>query len=396
VIAAPVIRVVDAGKRYTKYEDQPMLVDRLRFRGRTRRSHLWAVRNVGFDVARGECVGVIGRNGSGKSTMLKMLAGVTGPSEGSLVVRGRIAPLVSVGVGFHPELTGRENVYLNATILGMTKRQVDEKLDSIIAFSEIGSFIDTPVKFYSSGMFVRLGLSVAIHAEPSVLLVDEVLAVGDFAFQMKCFERMMAVRESGTTVVVVSHNLNAVRQMCERTILLHDGAMQHDGTTADAISLYHEMLGESRELDDLIGEAPLGGDVECEDLTLLGPDGSQTHHLHTGDIATVRITTRFDRAVDNPVFGILVRDRKERPVYTDHSRVQLGRVEAGETVTLDVRLDMRLVTGSYMLRVNCRTHDLDTYLMRSNDLHFYVSGRQMVGGVTDLGADFQRVEVAAR
>src|SRR5438105_3898304 len=175
----------------------------LQFRNRTRRSRLWAVRHVDLDVAPGECVGVIGRNGSGKSTLLQMIAGVTAPTEGSVAVHGRVAPLISVGVGFHPELTGRENVFVNGAILGMSRSTIEQRLDDIVEFSEIAAFIDTPVKFYSSGMAVRLGFSVAIYAHPEVLLVDEVLAVGDLSFQLKSYERMMEIRQSGTTILVV-------------------------------------------------------------------------------------------------------------------------------------------------------------------------------------------------
>ncbi|HVT77699.1 MAG TPA: ABC transporter ATP-binding protein, partial [Acidimicrobiales bacterium] len=245
----PLISLADAGKRYTKFEDAPMLVSALRFRARTTRSHLWAVRHVDLDVAPGECVGVIGRNGSGKSTLLQMLAGVTAPSEGRVSVRGKVAPLISVGVGFHPELTGRENVYVNAAILGLSRAEVDARLDDIIDFADVTGFVDTPVKFYSSGMFVRLGFAVAINVNPQVLLIDEVLAVGDLAFQMKCFDKMAEIRDSGATVVVVSHNLNAVRRMCDHTMVLHNGAQRFYGATADAISLYHQLLGEEREPD---------------------------------------------------------------------------------------------------------------------------------------------------
>src|SRR5579875_711372 len=205
------------GKRYTKYVDTPMLVtSALRLRAGHRRDRLWALRGVDLDVEDGESFGVIGRNGSGKSTLMMLVGGITAPTEGSLRVWGRVAPLISVGVGFHRELTGRENIYVNGTVLGLTRRQIDRRLDAIVDFAEVEQFIDTPVKFYSSGMFVRLGFAVAVHADPDVLIVDEVLAVGDLAFQVKCYERMNEIRSRGTTVVMVSHHLGAVRRMCER------------------------------------------------------------------------------------------------------------------------------------------------------------------------------------
>ena len=387
--AAPAVHVRGVGKRYTKYDDQPLLVNALRLRHRTRRTHLWAVRGVDFEVARGECVGVIGRNGSGKSTMLKMLAGVTAPSEGAVVVRGRIAPLVSVGVGFHPELTGRENVYVNGIILGMTRREIDERFDAILDFAEIQDFIDTPVKFYSSGMFVRLGFSVAIHADPSVLLVDEVLAVGDFAFQLKCFDRMMEIRESGVTVVVVSHNLNAVRKMCDRTILLHAGEQRFDGDTAEAIGLFHALLGEQRELDDDPGVE--SGIADITSVSLHAPDGRQAGHVNRGDEVLLRVTASFHRDVDDPIFGITLAKADESVVYVDHTmRDPVGPVRAGETVTCEVRFPALLTTGSHTIRANVtRPGGGATYAL-SSPVHFYVFGRPL-GGAADLGAGFRIV-----
>ncbi|MHB8467786.1 MAG: ABC transporter ATP-binding protein, partial [Acidimicrobiales bacterium] len=242
----PQISVEGVGKRFVKYEDTPTIVGRIPWPGRTRRSTLWALRGATFDVAPGESVGVIGRNGSGKSTLLRMLAGVTAPTEGRVRIAGRVAPLIAVGVGFHPELTGRENVYVNGTVLGLAKDEIDARFDDIVRFAEIKPFIDTPVKFYSSGMFVRLGFAVSVLAEPDVLLVDEVLAVGDINFQLRCFDRMAELQARGTTIVVVSHNLNAVRNMCRRTIVIHDAEMRFDGETNDAISLYHDLLAEPR------------------------------------------------------------------------------------------------------------------------------------------------------
>jgi len=226
------ISVTGAGKQYVKYDDEAMLATRrARLWSRTHRGHHWAVRDLDLEVKAGECLGLIGRNGSGKSTLLRMIAGVTAPTEGRVVVRGRVAPLIAVGVGFHPELTGRENVYVNGSILGVPRRVLDARLDEIIDFAEIEAFIDTPVKFYSSGMFVRLGFAVSMFAEPDLLLVDEVLAVGDLGFQLKCFDQMELARENGTAIVVVSHNLNAIRRLAEHTLLLEKGTEVFKGDT---------------------------------------------------------------------------------------------------------------------------------------------------------------------
>src|SRR5436309_9699332 len=178
---------------------------------RPERSELWALRDVDLTLGQGDVLGVIGRNGAGKTTLLRLLAGVTRPTTGEVEIRGRVAPLISVGVGFHPEMSGRENVYVNGMLLGLTRREVDARLEEIVAFAELEDFIDTPVKFYSSGMFMRLGFSVAVHSDPNILVVDEVLAVGDMAFQAKCLERMRSLQQKGTSIVVVSHSMGTIR-----------------------------------------------------------------------------------------------------------------------------------------------------------------------------------------
>ncbi len=393
-----VVALTGVGKRYTKYDDAPMLVTAaLRFRSRTRRSQLWAVRGVDLEIGPGECVGVIGRNGSGKSTLLQMLAGVTAPTEGRVQVRGRIAPLVQVGVGFHPELTGRENVYVNGAILGLTREEIDERFADIVAFSEIDAFIDTPVKFYSSGMFVRLGFSVAVHAQPEILLVDEVLAVGDLAFQMKCFDRMMEIRRSGTTIVVVSHNLNAVRNMCDRVIVLHNGDLRFDGDPNAAISLFHELLGEQRELD---GTAPLEDDgavesgvATIESVELIGPDGAATAHVSSHADATVRVRARFHAAVEHPMFGFAISAQSGVLLHSSSTRFRPAEpVAAGQRVRCDIRVPLPLSTGTYSVIAGVHRSSADgldvTRLDQSHPLAFYVSSDATLGGLVDLRPTF--------
>jgi lipopolysaccharide transport system ATP-binding protein len=198
----------------------------------------WALRNVSFEVGRGEVVGIIGRNGAGKSTLLKILSRITEPSEGRVTIRGRVASLLEVGTGFHPELTGRENIFLNGAILGMTKQEIRNKFDEIVAFAEIEKFIDTPVKRYSSGMYVRLAFAVAAHLEPEILIVDEVLAVGDAEFQKKCLGKMKDVAKGGRTVLFVSHNMGAVRSLCSRGVFLVGGKTQLTDTVANCVAAY--------------------------------------------------------------------------------------------------------------------------------------------------------------
>ncbi len=203
------------------------------------KEEFWALRDVSFEVQKGEVIGIIGRNGAGKSTLLKILTGITPPTEGEIIMRGRVASLLEVGTGFHPELTGRENVFLNGAILGMTKKEIAHKFDEIIAFAGIEKFLDTPVKYYSSGMYVRLAFSVAAHMEPDILLVDEVLAVGDAEFQKKCLGKMEEVAtQSGRTILFVSHNLAAMETLCTKSVLLENGKVKMMGPTKEVIDFY--------------------------------------------------------------------------------------------------------------------------------------------------------------
>jgi lipopolysaccharide transport system ATP-binding protein len=210
---------------------------------------IWALREVSFQIRSGEVVGIIGRNGAGKSTLLKILSGICDPNEGFADIYGRIGSLLEVGTGFHAELTGRENIYLNGAILGMKKDEIERKLDEIVAFAEIDKFLDTPVKHYSSGMYVRLAFSVAAHLEPEILLVDEVLAVGDLAFQRKCLGKMDDVAKEGRTVVFVSHNMGLLQTLCERGIFLHQGSVHTDGTITQAVDAYLQTLEQAQSHD---------------------------------------------------------------------------------------------------------------------------------------------------
>lgn len=202
-----------------------------------------AVKQVTFVISKGETVGLIGRNGSGKSTILKIVAGVYAPSEGQVKVRGTIAPLIELGAGFHHELTGRENILLNGLLLGLTRRQVREREESIIEFAELGDFIDSPVKQYSSGMYMRLAFSVAAEVDPDILIIDEILGVGDAGFQEKCFDRIERFRRAGKTILLVSHSMDNVRKLCDRVLLLHAGRLVEDGSSDRVIALYEEILG---------------------------------------------------------------------------------------------------------------------------------------------------------
>jgi homopolymeric O-antigen transport system ATP-binding protein len=234
---------------------------------------VWALKDVNFEVGRGDVIGVIGRNGAGKSTLLKILSRITEPTEGVAEIHGRVGSLLEVGTGFHPELTGRENIYLNGAVLGMRRREVERQFDAIVAFAEVEKFIDTPVKHYSSGMYLRLAFAVAAHLEPEILLVDEVLAVGDAAFQKKCLGRMEDVASRGKTVLLVSHNMGAIQSLCGSCLVIDQGRLAYQGDVVTAIDRYHRALATTPEAGDA------HKDVAFVDLRVNGQSGIQALRL---------------------------------------------------------------------------------------------------------------------
>jgi ABC-2 type transport system ATP-binding protein len=385
-------------KRYTKYEDNPMLATSLvnMFR-RGRRSTLWAVRDVDLHIKPGESVGVIGRNGSGKSTLLQMMSGITSPTQGRVRVRGRIAPLISVGVGFHPEMTGRDNLHLNGAILGLSRAEMSRCFDSVVDFAEMDSFIDTPVKFYSSGMIVRLGFSMAVHATPDVLIVDEVLAVGDVSFQMKCFERMKEIRENGTTIVVVSHNMGAIRGLCDRAIVLHAGEVCFAGETSDAISEMHKILAArpvqlEQTADEKMQLEP--GMLEVESVHLLNEAKRKTNSLRFGEQARVRFRVKALKDIDKPFVVAVMVSESGLPIFgTTNRRTPYPPLKAGEKATYDVVWDARLANGTYLLRpvvgrmASART---ERKLAIPEPFSFHVAAKGVVG-MADPGATFEQL-----
>lgn len=390
-----IVSLRDVGKEYVKYEDVPTLVSGvLRRRWRNRRSRIWAVRHVNLEVGPGESVGVIGRNGAGKSTMLAMLAGVTAPTEGVVSVRGRVAPLLRLGVGFHDELTGRENVYINANILGLTEAETDKAFDGIVGFAELEDFIDTPVKFYSSGMMARLGFSVAVSSRPDVLIVDEVLAVGDMAFQLRSFDRMLDLQRQGTTILVVSHNLDSIRRVCSRILVMNEGSPVFEGPAPEAIGRYHELLKVSwdevaQSMDDDAVEATAAAPLEILDTELLASSGEPLANFGPAETMTVRMHVRFREAVTNPIWGVWVTNQGNILVYGGSSFGQeAGQFAAGDRAQFDIKMGMHLVAGTYTLGswVGWGTDQLEH--VRAPARPFYVSNRSR-RGVADLAASYE-------
>lgn len=371
------IELHGVGKRYRLDEGAPMLAARMR---RSRGRDLWALRDVDLQVAPGETVGVIGRNGSGKTSLLRLLSGVSAPTVGSLRVVGRIAPLIGIGVGFHPEMTGRENVQVNARMLGLSAAQVRSRFDEMVAFSEIEDFLDTPVKYYSSGMFLRLAFAVAIHTDPQVLLVDEVLAVGDLAFQLKCLTRMREVQEQGTTIVLVTHNLPSLDRLAPRAVLLDKGRIAYDGPVAGALSAYHASL----EAGEVAEGAAAGAQVQA---ALLDADGVEQRHFETGGELRVRVRVTFDGEVVDPLLGVMVAPLGMGASYSLNTTPgsYSGVHGPGRPLDAEVTLTNRMLDGSYSLWIGVHTGSGAQELGRTGPLVFYVSSdRTQARGVTDL------------
>jgi ABC-type polysaccharide/polyol phosphate transport system ATPase subunit len=324
-----------------------------------KRARFKALNEVSFGVEAGEVLGIIGHNGAGKSTLLKILAGIVTPTSGSVDVKGKVAPLIEVGAGLVPDMTGRENIYLNATILGMKRAEIDKKFDEIVAFSELEEFIDTPIKRYSSGMQVKLGFSIATSVDADILIVDEVLAVGDLAFQRKCFQRVEdLIKQQGKTVLLVSHNIRQVVRLCTRVLLLDHGKITADGEAFDVSERFYEQSNkkiQENQTEERSSEAKIksSGEVELLDITLLDSSRMETDEIVSGDALRVRLKLLVHKGIKKP--EVIVGTHTTDFVY----------LTAGSTAVFEDRLDFDegiheveyiipsfpLVTGTYCIRL---------------------------------------------
>jgi ABC-type polysaccharide/polyol phosphate transport system ATPase subunit len=285
----------------------------------------WAVRDVSFDVARGEAFGLIGHNGAGKSTILKMLSQITTPTQGEIRLAGRVAALIEVGSGFHPELTGRENVYLSGSILGMRRREIQAKFDRIVEFSGVGQFIDTPVKWYSSGMYVRLGFAVAAHLDPDILLVDEVLAVGDAAFQVQCIERLNELRRAGMTMLFISHDLLSIEKLCDRVAIVEKGHLVAHGSPHEIVAAYQQMTATSHVAAMADANAPSAdAAARVEGVTFHDENASEVVTANTGEPLVARVHYMVQRAVRDAVVEVFYYSRDGRVLHCQQSTAVAG------------------------------------------------------------------------
>jgi ABC-type polysaccharide/polyol phosphate transport system ATPase subunit len=283
-------------------------------RSRSRPVDVWALRDVSFGVEPGSALALVGRNGSGKSTLLRIVAGIIKPTEGRLEVGGRIGTLLELGAGFHPDFTGRENVFLNGSILGLKRAYIRERFDEIVAFAELEEFIDVPVRTYSSGMFMRLGFAVASHLDADVLLLDEVFAVGDGAFQRKCIDQVLEFKRNGGTIVFVSHDASAVERLCERAVLLREGRVEFDGSTHEALTKYQSLLADERDpAERASGLTEWGsGEARIVQPRVCDPAGADREHFDSGEPFSLRLTLEASRPVPPPRLAYELRDEGDR------------------------------------------------------------------------------------
>jgi ABC-2 type transport system ATP-binding protein len=375
------IQIEGVSKRFRINQDrQSSLKERLVHLGRPKRGHkdFWALQDIDLEVSDGETVGLLGHNGSGKSTLLKCVGGILTPTSGVIRVRGRVASLLELGAGFHPDLTGRENVFLNGSILGLTKRDIEARFDDIVAFAELEQFIDEQVKHYSSGMYVRLGFAVAINVEPDVLLVDEVLAVGDEAFQQKCLERVRSFQEEGRTIMFVSHAADLMRRTCDRIMVLERGVPIVVGDPDTAILTFREhLLGERLPAGAVLehGHA-VNKRLEIDEVVIRGTGHHEGHHLQPDEQLVVHVRYSTDAPLDDIVLSLMVQDLSGTVVYACNSDVigqRLDRLEGNGWVTFT--MDPGLIEGTYLVDVGAHSHDVLT------EYDFVRAGRiSIVGG----------------
>jgi lipopolysaccharide transport system ATP-binding protein len=357
------LQVQNVSKLYRLYRrPADRLLELLPFSKHSAPEEFWALRDVSLTVERGEVLGVIGPNGSGKSTLLQIVSGILEPTRGRVVAQGRIAALLELGAGFNPEFSGRENVFLNGEILGIARRDMERVFPDIVRFAEIGAFMDRPVKEYSTGMYVRLAFSTAIHVDPEILIVDEALAVGDAIFANRCIKKFVELKERKVTVLFVSHDLGLVKRLCDRTALMIDGRVAAFGNPSEVVNRYVGMVLERQEREEPRGDLPKAGASfrhgdgasEIVSADLLNARGESTRNLEPHETVSIRVRAIARRNVEDPVVGILIRNRLGIDVFGTNTRIEgvdLGNIPAGEMFEVDFTFDCLLTRQDYTLTV---------------------------------------------
>ncbi len=395
--------VQNVSKRYRLYKAP---IDRLReqfpFHGRVLHKDFWALRDISFSVDRGEIVSLIGPNGCGKSTLLQIICGILQPTTGRVVTRGRIAALLELGAGFNPEFTGRENVFLNGEILGLSREQMASALPSIEAFAEIGDFVNRPVKEYSTGMYVRLAFATAIHVEPEILVVDEALAVGDAVFANRCMRKFQELKEKRTTILFVSHDLGLVKQLSHRAIFLLNGRIEAIGEPSPVINRYVGLVHQRQqstgvmeiEVEKSLPASFRHGDQSSQitAVSIVDETGESCKVVKSGQEITVRLLARFREHRCNPMAGILIRTRIGMEVYGTNTRIEqvcLGDFEAGDELTVEFRFACWLTPQQYTLTAALQDSGGSSCDWLDDVATFEVVSERQAAGVIDLQANIQ-------
>ncbi len=393
-IPSKLVLVENVSKLYRLYRKPADRLRELLPGARPLHTDFWALRDISFHVEPGETLSLVGPNGCGKSTLLQIVAGILQPTEGSVVTSGRIAALLELGAGFNPEFSGRENVFLNGEIMGLSRAQIDRAMPSIEAFAEIGEFMERPVKEYSSGMYVRLAFSTAIHVDPEILIVDEALAVGDAVFANRCVRKFQELRERKITVLFVSHDLGLVKQLSDRAILLLHGRIEAQGEPKDVINRYIGLVLEKQPAErkeERLRSSFRHGDGASEILSveILNARSETAESIASGEPVTVRVRSRFHRAVSDPMVGILIRTRIGMDVYGTNTRIEhapLGDFQAGDELEVDFRIECWLTPQSYTLTVATQNADGSSHDWLDDAIAFDVVDTRVAAGVANLRA----------
>ncbi|MCA9928922.1 MAG: ABC transporter ATP-binding protein [Anaerolineales bacterium] len=391
----PIVRFENVSKRFYFSREKPQsvlesVISRFSRSQKRENQDLWALKQVSFDVMPGQGFGFIGRNGSGKSTILKLISQILRPNEGQIVIRGRVSALLELGAGFHPDLTGRENIFLNAAVLGLSEAETKACFDDIVAFSELGEFINMPVKHYSSGMYMRLGFSVAIHVRPDILIVDEILAVGDQAFQAKCIDAILEMKRQGVTIIIVSHNMNMMQTLCSHLVWIEKGAVRASGPTTEVAAKYVEYSYERESKALTVVDFERMGDqvVEITAVRFLDASGNEQQIYETGDKLTIEMAYIAHKPIPNPEFGLAIHRQDGVQVNgpnTQLAGVDLGVVE-GQGIVRYVVDQLPLLPAKYVVTTavhdgrfpHCYDYHKDAYSFRivpggTSELHGLVS-----------------------
>ncbi|MBR0511518.1 MAG: ABC transporter ATP-binding protein [Ruminococcus sp.] len=362
------IEVRNVTKSFKVYLDKgAQLKERLLFRKRSRYEERKVLRGISFDVKRGEAIGLIGHNGCGKSTTLKLLTRIMYPDEGTIKLKGRVSSLIELGAGFHPDMSGRENIYTNAAIFGLTKKEIDARINEIVEFSELAEFIDNPVRTYSSGMYMRLAFSVAINVDADVLLIDEILAVGDANFQTKCFNKLKEIKAQGTTIVIVSHALGQIEQICDRAIWIHEGLIRAEGPPKEIDLEYLDYMSrkmqeknkseedssDTEPSEDEAGKRWGSGEVRIRKVRSFSADGSEQNVFRTGEDIRLTIDYTVKKPVKDAVFGFAVFDMNGVQCYGTNTRIdKQPDINISESGTAEILLrNVELLGGEYNIDI---------------------------------------------